>query len=109
MLGGAAARVADDATAYGWRDRPLLAWIIADYGEADGDVLRRCTEWASGFRAALAEHGDGAFISFMADTGPDAVVQAYPPATLERLRQVKRRYDPDNFFRANHNIVPAEG
>jgi FAD/FMN-containing dehydrogenase len=37
----------------------------------------------------------------------DAVLGAYPPLTYERLRELKRRYDPDNVFRANHNIPPG--
>jgi FAD/FMN-containing dehydrogenase len=30
----------------------------------------------------------------------------YPPATLERLREVKRKYDPQNLLSRNHNVVP---
>jgi FAD/FMN-containing dehydrogenase len=33
--------------------------------------------------------------------------RAYPPATLERLAEVKRRYDPDNVFRLNVNVTPV--
>ena len=32
---------------------------------------------------------------------------AYPAATWERLRQVKRKYDPDNLFHRNQNVPPA--
>ena len=32
---------------------------------------------------------------------------AYPPATYERLAEVKRDYDPDNVFAHNLNIEPA--
>jgi hypothetical protein len=35
------------------------------------------------------------------------VRRAYPPATLKRLAQVKRRYDPDNLFHLNLNVAPA--
>jgi FAD/FMN-containing dehydrogenase len=33
---------------------------------------------------------------------------AYPPAIYDRLASVKRRYDPDNIFRLNQNIPPAD-
>jgi len=32
---------------------------------------------------------------------------AYGPAKLERLTALKRRYDPENLFRINHNFPPA--
>jgi FAD/FMN-containing dehydrogenase len=32
---------------------------------------------------------------------------AYGPATYDRLVALKDRYDPDNFFRLNQNIVPS--
>ena len=38
----------------------------------------------------------------------ERIGEVYPPATLERLRQVKRQYDPTNFFHHNLNITPAE-
>jgi FAD/FMN-containing dehydrogenase len=34
------------------------------------------------------------------------VREAYPPATLDRMRELKRRIDPDNVFRLNVNVVP---
>ena len=47
-------------------------------------------------------------MNFVGDEGPQRVRDAYPPATWNRLAAVKRRYDPTNFFRGNHNIAPAE-
>jgi FAD/FMN-containing dehydrogenase len=37
----------------------------------------------------------------------DTIRAAYPGTTWDRLRQVKRRHDPGNLFRLNHNIPPA--
>ena len=31
---------------------------------------------------------------------------AYSPTTFKRLRELKEKYDPDNFFRVNQNIGP---
>lgn len=107
ILGGAAARVPVAAAAFGWRDRPLLLWIIADYAEAGGDAPARHEAWAAAFHRALGAQGLACFVNFTADTGLAAAQSAYPPATWSRLRQVKRRYDPENVFRHNHNIPPA--
>jgi len=41
------------------------------------------------------------------DEGEDRIRQAYGADKYERLRALKREYDPDNFFRLNQNIPPA--
>ena len=50
---------------------------------------------------------DGAYVNFLGDDGPARIRQAYPGPTWERLVAVKRRWDPTNLFRHNHNIPPG--
>lgn len=107
ILGGAAARVPADATAYGWRDRTLLLWVIADPRSPDRQGLRPHEEWVADLRAALDDYAAGGFAGFMAEDGAESTSTAYPPSTWTRLRQIKSRYDPDNLFRRNHNVPPV--
>ena len=109
VLGGAAARVASDATAFAWRDKRLLVWIIGAWSGVDSRSLASHGAWVTDFRAALAAHGEGAFLSFMADDSSAVAAAVYPAATLARLRDLKRRYDPDNLFSRNLNLGSAEG
>lgn len=107
VLGGAFSRVANDATAFGHRDRRALIWLItpfADLGEA-----QRHQAWTADFESELvaAGCGSGAYSNFLGADGEAALHAAYPPATLARLSEVKRRYDPDNRFRSNLNIPPT--
>ena len=54
----------------------------------------------------LREHATGgAYVNYMAEEGEDAVKATYE-ANLARLIEVKRKYDPDNFFSSNQNIRP---
>jgi FAD/FMN-containing dehydrogenase len=105
VLGGAMARVPDDATAFGYRRAKLMVNVAAMYERREERPeheawVNTLTEELSGGSTAAAYAG------FLGDAGEEGVRRAYPPATLERLAQVKRRYDPDNLFRLNLNVPP---
>jgi FAD/FMN-containing dehydrogenase len=64
--------------------------------------------WTRETHKALAPHLDERrWLNYLDDDqGDDAVRAAYGP-NYARLLEVKRRYDPENVFRHNHNIDPA--
>ena len=103
-LGGAMARVANDATAFAHRDRAVLANVAAFYAGPEDQEAK--TAWVEDLTDALRD-GTAAYVNFVADEGPDRVHDAYPGATYDRLAAIKRRYDPDNVFRRNQNVEPA--
>ncbi|MFC0863868.1 FAD-binding oxidoreductase [Sphaerimonospora cavernae] len=89
--GGAIAGQGPGAAPVGHRDVPLSVIVDVDVPEVD---------------QALRTHGTGGtFLNFLHDTTRTAT--AYAADDHRRLREVKRAYDPDNFFRHNHNIPPA--
>ena len=106
VLGGAIARVAADATAYAHRSAPIMVNVAAFYTTPEDHVKQQ--GWVDGYAAALKQEEAGAYVNFVADEGPERVRAAYPGATWERLRKIKKQYDPTNVFSRNQNIVPAE-
>jgi FAD/FMN-containing dehydrogenase len=105
VLGGAMARVADDATAFGHRGAKLMVNIAAMHPRPEDRAEHET--WAAGLSHALSEGSTTpAYLGFVGDEGQEGVRRAYPPATLERLAQVKRAYDPDNLFHRNMNVLP---
>ena len=48
-------------------------------------------------------------MNFLVDEGPERVRAGYPGATWDRLREIKRTYDPTNLFHRAQNIPPADG
>ena len=106
VLGGAAARVANDATAYAHRDRGLMVNVAAFHDGTDADRLKKLN-WVEAFARDLNTTDKAAYVNFIGDEGAARVRDAYPGAIWDRLRQVKRRYDPQNLFRSNQNIPPA--
>lgn len=66
--------------------------------------------WARDLHGALAPHTDGrVYVNFLDDEGGDRVRTAYGDERYRRLADVKRRWDPDNVLRLNHNVPPAAG
>jgi FAD/FMN-containing dehydrogenase len=105
VLGGAYARVPAEATAYAHRDKAIMVNLAAFYEGDDERAVRQ--EWLEMFRRDLDQGDDAAYVNFLGDDGPARIRAAYPGATYDRLVEVKRRYDPDNLFRRNQNVVPA--
>jgi FAD/FMN-containing dehydrogenase len=104
QLGGALARVGEDETAFSQRDAAHNVNINAVWTEDDvaGD---RHVAWARDFYSAMEPHaGERVYLNFLGDEGADRVRQAYGVRQYERLAELKRRYDPTNFFRLNQNI-----
>jgi hypothetical protein len=105
VLGGAMARVPDDATAFAHRKSRILANVAAIFESvADKDVHEA---WVDRLVDALRQDDDGAYVNFVGAEGEAGVHQAYPEKTWRRLAEIKRRYDPTNLFRLNQNIPPA--
>ena len=105
VLGGAVSRVPSDATAYAHRERLIMANVAALYQQPEQAAQHEA--WAEGLAAALQPEERGAYIGFLTKDTEADVRRAYPDRTWDRLAAVKRRYDPGNLFRLNHNIPPA--
>jgi FAD/FMN-containing dehydrogenase len=105
VLGGAAAHIPSEATAFAHRQRRLMVNVLATYVSPEEDPVHRA--WADSAAAALRQGEDAAYVNFLGDEDSERVRAAYPGSTWDRLAQVKRRYDPENVFRLTPNIPPA--
>lgn len=95
-VGGAVADIPSAETAYGWRDANFS--LVAFGSPASG-----LDEWWK----RLEPHFDGMYLSFESDTGPASLARAFPPAHLQRLRELKRTWDASGLFRDNFFIDPG--
>ena len=101
---GAATRVAISATACTLRTPGFNAVVVAQW--LDPNDTERCVEWARSTYRALEPHlGSTRYMNYLADDDENAARVAYG-GNYERLRDVKRTYDPDNVFHLNVNIEP---
>ena len=73
----------------------------------DDDRDRAGRAGSSSFSSLLSLSGGGYVNYSPVDDPPDRVHAAYGAERWERLVAVKRRHDPDNVFRFNHNIPPG--
>ncbi|MBN2118956.1 MAG: FAD-binding oxidoreductase [Anaerolineales bacterium] len=105
VLGGAMARIPVDATAFAHRGARIMVNLAALYQNPDEKPTHEA--WVGNFAATLRQSDNGVYVNFLGDEGAAAVRAAYPGRTWDRLRSIKRRYDPDNLFRLNQNIPPA--
>ncbi|MFC7877110.1 FAD-binding oxidoreductase [Isoptericola sp. NPDC057391] len=104
VLGGAVAEVPADATAYAHRTARVVGNVAAV--ARDAATAAGYQPWVDALAARL-RGADGAYANFCLDGGVDVARAAYPGATWNRLRELKRRYDPQNLFRGNVNVPPG--
>jgi FAD/FMN-containing dehydrogenase len=106
-LGGAIARVPAAATAFGDRTAPWSVWTVGQWVDPAEDIVHR--EWTRAFSKKLEPWTTGAVYvnAIGGDVTEARKLAAYGgPAKLERLRDLKRAWDPDNLFHLNANVAP---
>jgi FAD/FMN-containing dehydrogenase len=102
---GAVTRVEPTATAVPHREAGwnlLIPSVWTDPTDTAANIA-----WAKETHAALKpELSERRWLNYLGDDqGEDAIRGAYGP-NYDRLRELKRQYDPENVFHLNHNIAP---
>lgn len=103
---GAASRVPANDTGFGLRRVGYSINIMPAW--SDSALSETCMSWARALSAQLESFGGSdSYVNYLADEGDAAAVRASYGANYERLSKLKKKYDPENFFRSNQNIAPA--
>jgi len=103
-LHGAASRIPVASTACTLRTSGFNVVIISQWASADDS--ERCIAWARDTFAALTPYlAPTRYLNYLEDDAVDPAAVAYG-ANLERLREIKKTWDPRNVFRRNVNISP---
>ena len=104
-ISGAAGRVAKDATPWAYRDAKYAGVIVGV--DPDPAAADKITKWCKEYWEALHTHSSGgAYLNFIMNEGQDRIKASYKH-NYDRLTKIKKKYDPNNFFSVNQNIVPA--
>ena len=106
QLGGAITDIGEDATAYSFRDAEHVININTQW--QNNSESEKHIAWARKTQQLTAPYSMGSgYINFAsADETQERVAATYGLRKYEKLVALKRKYDPDNFFRLNQNIKP---
>jgi FAD/FMN-containing dehydrogenase len=105
VLGGAMGRVPASETAFAHRSSRIMFSFIAVYFDPGEQAVH--DRWAADGIAELPQETDRVYVNFLLTDPAARIHAAYPPKTLERLKLIKRRYDPENLLRLNRNVSPG--
>jgi FAD/FMN-containing dehydrogenase len=103
--GGAVARVGEEETAFGGRSAGHTFNIAGATEGSEGFEEER--QWVRNIWSALEPYHTSFYVNFLMEEGEERIRQAYGAKKYDRLKELKRRYDPDNLFRLNQNIRPT--
>jgi len=105
-LSGAASRVSKDETPWAYRDAKYAGVIVGV--DPDPANANKITQWTKDYWEALHPYSSGgAYLNFIMNEGQERIKASYRH-NYDRLAKLKKRYDPNNFFRVNQNILPVE-
>jgi hypothetical protein len=102
---GAVCRVDPTATAFPFRE-PGYSLVLAGQWSDRADTEANLTWIRDTFTALEPYTAPRVYVNYLADDESARVANAYGP-NFDRLVEIKRRVDPDNLFRLNHNIDPG--
>jgi FAD/FMN-containing dehydrogenase len=104
---GQATRVPVDATAFALRDKGFNTLVLGQWmNQTDSEGT---TSWCrASFNSLHTFAGERRYANYLGsdEEAGAAAVAAYGP-NLAKLRQLKSRYDPENVFHQNLNILPG--
>jgi FAD/FMN-containing dehydrogenase len=104
-LGGAVGRQHPEGSAF--EDRLAAHAVNIDAVWSEPARASSCIAWTRELWESVRPYSTGrVYVNFLGEEGQDRVRAAYGEAKYERLRALKRKYDPTNFFRLNQNIRP---
>lgn len=104
LSNGKAARIGMTETAYPLRGTGLSSLISAEWRRRED--RDRAETWVAEHGAALRPWASRAYVNYLPPSSPDRIRQVYG-INYPRLAAVKARFDPDNLFRSNQNVLPA--
>ena len=103
-VSGAAGRVANNETAWAYRDAKYAGVIVGV--DPDPSSAEKIIKWCKDYWEELHPYScGGAYLNFMMNEGQDRIKASYK-GNYDRLTKIKKKYDPDNLFRVNQNILP---
>jgi FAD/FMN-containing dehydrogenase len=104
-INGAAHRVGRNDTAFSYRDANWAQVIVGV--DPDPANQEKITRWCKDYFDAVHPYSaGGAYVNFMMEEGQERVKASFRD-NYSRLADVKKKFDPTNFFRVNQNIRPA--
>jgi FAD/FMN-containing dehydrogenase len=104
-MGGAINRVDPAETAFPHRDVEFALGVWCGWVDPENDEA--AIAWARGVHRAMTPFATGGVYSNYLDQDDIAEADASFAANLDKLRRIKAKFDPDNFFGGNQNISPA--
>lgn len=103
--GGAMGRVESTATAFAGRKAPYSYHLLGGWEDPEDDEA--VTAWIRSFHQAMEPFAEPTvYVNLLGTDEETRVPDAYGE-NFERLVETKRKWDPHNLFRSNHNITPS--